>query len=365
VTLQRRLERRRLPQWLVLGAVAISTACLPVRACSSLPDRPTSLDQTGIRLGGDWLQRTTFYEDARLGSVTDVERTTTGEIGVVGTGAAHFLSARPGSPRIVEFREAAGHAELLESAGISPRYLDRGGGGWQTGSLIGHDGAVLWRPDRGHGMNDMVAGDLDGDKALEFVVGYNGGGGVHLLDSAGRQRWREVDANVWHVEIVDTNDDNKPEIVHSNASGQLTVRDASGKVLRRMATEGYFSEFSLVKWPLQRTGVLHAGEGVTEVLDFDGTVRVRLQTPDTTFLSDAHGTAVRLGDADYLALLVSASNWDRTQLLVFDHDANLRYREIMPGTCTALAAPAPGEFLCGCGHQVLRYAASNSAGAPR
>ncbi|HEY5988634.1 MAG TPA: VCBS repeat-containing protein, partial [Streptosporangiaceae bacterium] len=243
----------------------------------------------------------------------------------------------------------AGHPELLEWRVGGPRYLDRGGGGWQTGALIGEDGSRLWQPPSEWGMNDLAAGDLDGDGVPEFVAGYNGGGGVRLFDATGRPRWRQDDGNVWHVEIVDTDGDGKPEIVHSNAAGQVSIRDANGKVLRRVQAEGYFSEFSLVEWPRQRTGLVHTGDGLTSVLDFDGTVRASLQTPDTSFLSAAHAALVRFGGSDHLVLAVSASNWDRTQLFVFDQGAVLRYREVVPGNCVAVTALEPNAFLFGCG----------------
>jgi len=40
-------------------------------------------------------------------------------------------------------------------------------------------------------MDDMAAGDLDGDGVPEFVAGYNGGGGVRLFDASGKSRWRQ------------------------------------------------------------------------------------------------------------------------------------------------------------------------------
>jgi hypothetical protein len=308
-------------------------------------------------VGDEWLEKTPVYEDARLGSVTDIKRQArTGHLAIVGTRAAAFLPSGQGTTLLVPFREPAGFPQLLDRPDGPPRYLDRGGGGWQTGALIGENGTRLWQPEGDTGMDDLAAGDLDGDGEFEFVVGYNGDGGVRLLDTAGRQRWRQDDGNVWHVEIVDTDGDGKPEIVHSNAAGQVTVRDANGKVLSRAQTEGYFSGFSLVQWPPHQTSLLHAGDGVTRVIDFKGTVRVRLETPDTNFLGDAYGAAARLGGREYLALAVSTSHWDRTQLFVFDRDGVLRYREVMPATCLAIAAPEADAFLFGCGPRVLRYA---------
>ncbi len=355
--MRRRKRHLRLPAQLAIAAAGICAACLPVRACfPNLPERPSSLDQPGVRVGNEWLDKAPLYEDSRLGSVSQIKkRTPSGELAIVGTQAAVFLPPRQGEPRVVAFRMPAGHAELLEWSDGGPRYLDRGGGGWQTGALIGEDGSRLWQPPSEWGMDDLAAGDLDGDGVPEFVAGYNGGGGVRLFDATGKSRWRQDDGNVWHVEIVDTDGDGKPEIVHSNAAGQVSVRDANGKLLRRVQAEDYFSEFSLVEWPRQRTGLVHTRDGLTSVLDFDGTVRASLQTPDTGSLSDAHGAIARFGGADHLVLAVSASTWDRTQLFVFDEGAVLRYWEVVPGNCVAVAAPEPNAFLFGCGSRVLRY----------
>jgi hypothetical protein len=336
-------------------AAGFSAAC--VRACvPNVPKRPSSLDQPGVRVGNDWLNKAVLSEDSRLGAVTQIKkRLPSGELAVIGTRAAIFLPPGRGKSRVVEFRMPAGHPELIEWPGGGPRYLDRGGGGWQTGALIGEDGSRLWQPPTEWGMDDLAAGDLDGDGVPEFVAGYNGGGGVRAFDAMGKERWRDADANVWHVEIVDTDGDAKPEIVHSNAAGEVTTRDANGKVLKRTRAAGYFSDFSLVEWPSQRIGLLHGGDNTTSVVDFDGSTRAALQTPDTGILTDAHGALVRFRGSDHLVLAMSASLWDRTQLFVFDRGGVLRYREVMPGKCVAVAAAEPDAFLFGCDSRVYRY----------
>jgi hypothetical protein len=207
----------------------------------------------------------------------------------------------------------------------------------------------------------VASASLDGDGDLEFMAGYNGDGGVRLFDASGKRRWRQDDGNVWHVEIVDTNGDGKPEIVHSNAAGEVTVRDPNGNALTRVHTDGYFSRFSVVQWPPQKTSLLHTGDGVTRIIDFSGTVRVRLETPDTSFLGDACGAAARFDGREYLALAVSQSNWDRTQLFVFDQANVLRYREVVAAACVAIATPEPEAFLFGCGPRVLRYTVRSRA----
>lgn len=344
-------------QSLLVGGVGLPAACLLLLACVPRgPERPSSLDQPGVRVGNEWLTKTPLHEDSRLGSVTQVtKRSPSGELAIVGTRAAVFLPRRQGEPRVVEFRIPAGHAELIEWPTGGPRYLDRGGGGWQAGALIGEDGARLWQPEKESGMDDLAAGDLDGDGVPEFVVGYNGGDGVRLLDATGKPRWRQKDGNVWHVEIVDTDGDGKPEIVHSNAAGRITIRDANGKVLRRAEMPGYFSDFSLVEWPRAQTALLHAGDGLTRIVDFDGAVRLSLKTPDTGEFNEAHAVTARFDGGDHLVLAVSELTWDRTQLFVFDRQAVLRYREVVIGRCVAIAAPEPDAFLFGCGSRVLRY----------
>jgi hypothetical protein len=307
-------------------------------------------------VGEGFLERTAIYQDTRLGSISQiVERSGADELAIVGTSAAVFLGTLPDNVRAVEFQNRAGQAELIEWPEGEPRYLDRGGGGWQTGALIGADGRRLWQPAEEAGMDDMAAGDLDGDGIPEFVVGYNGGGGVQLLDAEGRERWRRSDANVWHVEILDADGDGQFEIVHSNAAGQLTLRGADGEVLRRVEIEGYLSDFSVVRWPQGRAAILAQEEGRAEIFDFDGKTRLRLETPDTSRVCEVRGTPAHLGGGDYLVLVVSECRWDRTQVFVFDETGAPRYQEVADGDCRGLAAPQSDEFLLGCGSQVVRY----------
>ena len=340
-----------------VALIALCSACLPFDACVALPKRPRELDHPGVRVGAQWLASRVYFDDARLGAITHIRRRSSGEFAVVGQRGAAFLAPDAGAPsRFLPFAVAAGHAELLEWPGDEPRYLDRGGGGWRTGGLIGHHGRGMWQPDQLMGMDDLAAGDLDGDGIPEFVVGYNGDGGIHLLDAAGRRLWQEPDSNVWHVEIVDTDGDGKAEIVHSNAAGQVTIRDATGKVLRRTTSGGpYVSGFSLVEWPRGQIGILNTGEAVVDLLDFGGVPRLSLVTPNSGFLNDVVGALVRVGSDDHVALVLTDDHWERTQLFVFDIGGRLQYREVLAGTCSSVAPAAADGFLLGCGVRVYEY----------
>ena len=212
--------------------------------------RPSELDRPGIRVGGESYEKTIWLEDTSLGEITSM--TDTGKRGllVAGTAAAGYVKDGVVRDRVA-WAERLTHVEPIDVGGDGHwEFLDRGGHGWQGAALLDGGGQLRFRPATGQGVDDMAAGHLDADGRLDFVVGYNGGSGVARYDADGREIWRKDDRNVWHVEIVDTDGDGVGEIVHSNAAGQLTVRDASGRVLRRVDPPGsYFSRFSLVRWP--------------------------------------------------------------------------------------------------------------------
>jgi hypothetical protein len=187
---------------------------------------------------------------------------------------------------------------------------------------------------------------------------------VHLLDDRGSKRWNRPDGNVWHVETADTDGDGRLEIVHSNAAGQMTIRDSQGNVLRRAEPAGYFSDFSLCRWPTRssRQYALSAEDDTVWLYDFQGQTAARFDAPQAGTLGTAFGVSAKLKpqEPEYLAVLVEFENWNRSIICVYDGNGALVYQEILPEACAAITAmpsgkPGTDTILVGGHGRILQY----------
>jgi len=158
-------------------------------------------------------------------------------------------------------------------------------------------------------VDDMAAEDVDGDGELEFAVGFNGGGGVHLVEADGREAWHRPDGNVWHVEMVDADGDGRPEIVHSNAGGEMKIRNAQGDVMRQDRPPAYFSAFSLCRWPNGKRHVLFSEEDTIWLLGLDGAAVAEVDAPECGRLGHARGVSAA---GEVSARCEARKNSDRT-----------------------------------------------------
>ncbi len=82
-------------------------------------------------------------------------------------------------------------------------------------------GHLLWVYDAGHGVDSVWTGPLGADKDLDSVaIGYNGAGGVHVLDAAGALLWKDTSlGNVWHIDGGRPADNSSPQTPEIYAPG--------------------------------------------------------------------------------------------------------------------------------------------------
>lgn len=267
----------------------------------------------GVVVGQGLLQPRVFFSDPGLGVVTDIsvgklDPTPGAAVGVAGEEGAVFLDQSGAAVSSVKFTDSYDRIVMVDVEGDGVcEFMDRGSWGSEA-ALLDHRGQKLWSyGGKGGGVNDMGAGDVDNDGMLEFAVGFNGGGGVHLLDRAGRVRWQRPDANVWNVGMADLNGDGRAEIVHSNAGGQLIVRDELGNIVsqtrqgakpasRTQPLMPGFFHFSLCPWPASSSParVLASGRDTVEVFDAAGKTLATLDAPRVSYFSDVIGVPMRL-----------------------------------------------------------------------
>jgi hypothetical protein len=330
---------------------------------------PEALNKTGVLVGEGFLSKSIYVQDTRLGTISDIafgefDPSPGPEIAIVGTQGTLFLDDKAKAKSSVMFSLRTGHPAIVdvEGDGVS-EFLDRGGG-WQNISLIDHKGNAIWTYGGMPGVDNISAGDIDGDGVLEFVVGFNGGGGVRLLDRNAKEKWKQPDGNVWHVELVDTNADGSLEIIHSNAAGEMTVRDKDGKIIHKAKPAPYFSSFSLCRWPNKESPqyALLAENDTIWVFDFFGKCVAHFDAPISGTLGHARGvpTKIQSDRPEYFAVVAEFSNWNKSILYVYGSDKKLIYQEIIPETCQSIASLSSDSknselLLVGCDGKVWKY----------
>lgn len=329
----------------VIGGFVLYTEFVEPLISSNL-ERPVILDNPGITQGADTLDKAIFASDSQLGSITDIRAVSLlldhgTVIAAVSSEGAVFFDRSGKSVHSTRFSGSnADHVDLID-VGSTNGYAFLNRRSWDfDASLIDSDGVEIWKYGGLWGVDDMCAGDLDGDGELEFVVGFNGPGGIHLLNAQGKRLWREKGGNVWHVEIVDTTGNGSMHIVHSDASGAMTIRDVTGSIVKRSKPRPYFSDFSLCPWPTStsRSYALLSEDEIIWLLDYDGSAVAQYPAPGCGSLGHARGVPAKLEavTADYLAVIVDFGNWNSAIFYVYDSSGNLIFNEVIPESCPAI-----------------------------
>lgn len=305
---------------------------------------------TGTLTGSGLLSKRVFLQSSKLGTVTDLvygelDPIPGPEIGVVGQQAALFVDVFAKVRRHITFTGADTSGTLVNicdtnNDGIC-EFMCRGS--WRNdAALFDHSGKVLWTYGGGFGVNDMACGDVIKGGRAEFVVGFNGGGGLHLLDADGKKLWRKPGGNIWQVNTCDVYEDGSTEIIHSDAGGNLTVRNNDGDIVKQGQPDTYCADFTTFKWPWcgRHNHAILAREDKVWVLDFNLETVACLDAPKCGDLGDINATYVSpcKGEPYYLAVLVDYKKADRSIFYVFNNSQKLIYQEVLPEWCPSITA---------------------------
>lgn len=126
---------------------------------------------------------------------------------------------------------------------------------------VNEQNVTLWKYQLGffEGPDSVAVRDLSGDGRPETIIGYNGFTGLHVLDSRGRLKWKYTGiGNVWNVATGKVMGDGKVYVLATEASGQINVLDASGKVVAQFRPGGAYCA--------QVYSADLTGDGIDEVL---------------------------------------------------------------------------------------------------
>lgn len=349
-----------------------------------------------IVTGIDFLEKNIFVEDARIGTVTDIKRGELDpslglEIGIAGNNGALFIDDNGKTKTYVDFKRKKDDWSLnfeivdIEKDGIC-EFLRISNAAVTYDALLDHKGDEIWTTGSDDDSpDDTTSGDLDGDGNLEFVSGWIWG--INLIDRNGKEIWRKSDVLVWQVKIADTNQDGKPEIVHRNGEGILTIRDKDGNILSRSKPlgVGYLNEFAIVKYPTSNAREYLLIRGSDKVrwrdydidkeylLDFDGkTVIAELIYPNCgspkaipVQLSNNHPPYLAIfGLYLYQGRKLFGLEAVHSALYVLDSEQNLVYYEVIDDEgegITVIPSDKPGEeiLLIGGTGKVWQYKIKN------
>ena len=297
------------------------------------------------------VEKKLFFQKASLGTVTSILPARL----QLDSQSAFWIAAEWGAASVtdsgklrssVRFERMGGKVAPVDMDGDGNFEFISRGGGQEEIRLFDREGRQLWK--YGLGMDpaagDASCGDLNGDGQLECVVGMKGAGGIRLLDKNGRERWRKPDLSVWHVEVLDWDGDGKNEILHTNAAGQLRVRNANGEIVRELPGNNFITLFNLCRWPETDSGwfiLSNNNRTGIQLIDFKDNVVAAI--PTTAKGYEAVGTPVRL-EAEgkpYFAMLVCNCTPRRdSRLYLYDPDGDIIYEEkLLPSQAALLAVP--------------------------
>lgn len=340
----------------------------------------------GVRTGAGRLQKHLFLSVDGVGAVTDIQR---GEIrtprlvelGIAGEYGARFFDIRGkldasvsfAVPRPDDFRVSS--AILRQSGGRPMVFFRQPGAAATYASVVDGNGKDIWRTPYVPVASSV--GDLSAGGPPEFIFAAPDRV-LEARDFSGGVLWRLAHIGwAFTIAVIRPSDDVPPEILAAdNDTGTLLGVDADGHLVfrRKPAMEGFFSEFSTVRWESVRsaTCLLVSTNGKLLLLSPRGQ-RVLAELGPARYVDQVRANTVRLNEGappllavagllEYKGEMGAGFEAVHAELYVFDSKKNLIYDEVLPERVEALGVlpSADGKresLLVGGENKVWEYSA--------
>jgi hypothetical protein len=347
-----------------------------IREAEARDDVEKKILQPRLIKGEGNFEKRAFYAAEGLGNISQIligwpADREGADIAVVGSRGADFIDLAGRFKKQVRFSAEQWSPVVVARTSASGEYgyLTRDESWSIPAMLFDKEGRVSWRSEGTlAGVDDSVPADLFGDGKLSVVIGFNGWGGIALFDGQGKRLWKKQEWNVWHVETLDTKGDGREEILHSNAKGQLLVRNANGDVIAQFLPDFYVSNFAVTRWgeEMRPTHILvpttearDGREPVLVVLDVNGKTVAKLESPLVNLLHQSAATPVHFGrGTEHFAVLQNNFAKGRSMLILYDKAGQIAYHEILGESChgiATLAIPDAETLLVGCNAKIWEY----------
>jgi hypothetical protein len=299
--------------------------------------------ETGITRGTDLLSKSVFATQPQLGEVTSIrmlpnETPSDVTLLVAGTQGAATISRNGNVKSLITFDTRKGKVEPLSTkSAMEFEFVDTGGG-WQPVSLISSAGKTLWQTPADAAPDEMAPVDLDGDGLAEFVIGYNGRGGLKAFDRSGAELWSHPASNVFSVKTATMN--GADVIIHTDGD-EIIIRSLVGDKLRTLPLPVY--SFVVDSWG-ERPAIITQQETWLRVYDLEGSSVDSL--PIMAEGTDLCTTRIMFLDEGpvYRAVVVSLlASTGLSELYLFDERDTLAYHEVFSGKYPAMAVTRTPE----------------------
>ena len=147
-------------------------------------------------------------------------------------------------------------------------------------------GEKSWEKDLDDPLDDLATDDLDNDGRDEVVLGLQGGGGVQVLDTAGKLLWGRENScgftRVWAVATGDVDGDRRADVVEGS---HLAVLRRPGTPIQtfwsKAPSDGPLSAshgLTVARRPGRRAAQVLVGAGLEDLADHHGVTAVDADT---------------------------------------------------------------------------------------